>query len=431
MKYDRYLLNKTLTQTDGKLSYADSKYPDKLLPMWIADMDLPAPPAVIEALKSRVDHSIFGYTLPMIDDKRAIQKYLKEEIGKQTELDDVVILPGLVVALNLIARVAKRSGADGQAIMTNTPIYPPFLSAPGNQGVPIVTSPLKLGAKGAPEKYAYDLEDMYRRVKEFNAQNTTKVGWFYLCNPHNPVGRSFTKGELEEVAEFCRHFKLKVSSDEVHCDLVLKTSEGSADHISFESVWGSEDLISLFAPSKTFNLAGLGPSYAVIKDAKLRQQFKQAKKGIVPDLNILGLTAMTTVYTHPECQEYKKVLIKHLSSNYALVEKYLKPIQVLEHKMESTYLAFLNAKTLYAYREAQGLTNKVEGERRKTSASYEQLILDDFNIGFNAGSLFGVTQPDGNNLYADYVRLNFGCTREQLIEALSRLLGTQIVDEER
>lgn len=388
LKYDKYALNR-----DGPRAV----YRPRTLPMWIADMDFRAPPAVLKAIHERTNHGIFGYPAPTWQNKSSIKNYLFSRQGLKVASKSIVLLPGLVVALNLISRLASKRQLS---VMTAAPIYPPFLSAPRFADTSAFVSHLRYTEMN--NGWSYDFDHMRKLV--LNSRETTRpIGWFFLCNPHNPVGKVYSRGELEDLAEFCDRYDLNVCADEVHCDLIL---DESCEHIPFSSI-RDKGVITLHAPSKTYNLAGLTAAFAVITDDKLLHEFKIVKRGICADSNVLGITAMCAAYE--EGETWRRELVEYLRGNLKLLEESLKPLGVLEHDHKSTYLAWLNAEKLYSLKQNTKSTAEMK---------YADRVLMDFDIGLNPGEDFSDRPSD----YSKYVRLNFACPRSTLQEAISRML---------
>lgn len=353
-----------------------------VLPLWVADMDFTSPPAVLEALRRRVDHGIFGYARPVPPTVAAVVDAMAARYGWRIEPEWIVWLPGLVVGLNVAVQAFAR---PGDQVLSCTPVYPPFLTAPGNSGRETLAVPLALNT--AERRWEIDFDALERAV-------TPRTKVFLFCHPHNPVARAWRREELVRLAEFCLRHDIVLQSDEIHCDLVL---EPSLKHIPTASL-GPEiaaRTITFMAPSKTYNLPGLGTSFAVISDAKLRAQFVRATAGIVAEVNALGYTACEAAYRDSE--PWRQALLAYLRGNRDFLAESVArelPGVRLEAPLEATYLAWLNV-------EALGLADPV-GHFEKHGA------------GLSDGFFFG--SPRGK-----YVRLNFGCPRATLAEALRRM----------
>lgn len=353
-----------------------------VLPLWVADMDFESPPAIVAALQERVRHGIFGYARPVKATVDAVVAAMEERYGWKIEPAWIVWLPGLVVGLNVMAHAFAQPGEE---VLTLTPVYQPFMTAPRNAGRQSVTVPWVLNS-GAPA-WEVDWEALERAV-------TPQTKLFYLCNPHNPLARVWRRGELERLAEFCARHNLVLCSDEIHCDLIL---ERSLPHVPM-AVLSPEiaaRTVTLMAPSKTYNVPGLGTSIAIIPDAMRRARFLRATAGIVAEVTCLGFTACEAAYRSSE--PWRQALLDTLRGNrdYLLeaVARELPGVRV-EAPVEATYLLWLDVGGL-------GLEQPV--------AHFEK-----FGVGLSDGAIFGA--PKGT-----HVRLNFGCPRATLVEAISRL----------
>jgi len=356
------------------------KYAGKdILPLWVADMDFAAPPAVVDALHARVAHGVLGYAKPLPALAEATVAYCARRYGWPVDPSWLVWLPGLVTGLNVAARAL---GEEGDEILCATPVYPPFMSSPTNQRRRTVAVPMiKNGAR-----WEMDFAALERAI-------TPRSRAFFLCSPHNPVGRAFTRAELAQLADFCVRHHLVLVSDEIHCDLVLDDiAHVPTATLSPEIAARS---ITLMAPSKTYNVPGLGCSLAIIPDAALRTAFTRAANGIVPDANVLGLVACEAAFRQGE--PWRQELLAYLRGNRDLIEQTVASGQwpgVTMTHIEATYLAWLDISALR-------LPN--------AHAFFEQ-----HGLGFSDGAPFGAAPNT-------HVRLNFGCTRATLREALARL----------
>lgn len=346
-----------------------------VLPLWVADMDFAVPQAVQQALAERVAHGVFGYAEPGPGLVDAVQEHLLRRYGWAIEANWLVWLPGLVSGLNVACRAV---GEAGEGIFTATPIYPPFLSAPGLSGRQLHTQSLRQGE----QRWEWD----WAAVDAGWAANTR--AWL-LCHPHNPVGRAWEAEELLAIAERCERHDLVLISDEIHCDLMLV----DRPHIPAAAL--SPELarrtITLMAPSKTFNIPGLGCSFAVIADAGLRRRFRAAMAGIVPHVNVLGLVATEAAFRH--AQDWHAELLCLLREHAASVAATVADLPgVRMHPVEATYLAWLDVRGL------------------GWASPREQ--LEAAGLGLSDGGEFGAP---------GFVRLNFGCATATLTEALRRL----------
>ncbi len=372
---------------DTAISRADTdsqkwqKYAGRdVLPLWVADMDFKCAPAILDALHARVDHGLFGYARPAKSTVDAVVDAMERNYGWKIDAAWIVWLPGLVVGLNV---TAQAFAAPGEEVLTLSPVYPPFMTAPKNSARASVTVPFEL-SNGA---WTINWGALEQAV-------TPRTKLFYLCNPHNPLARVWRREELVRLADFCVRHDLVLCSDEIHCDLILDPSLPHIPTASLSPAIAARTL-TLMAPSKTYNVPGLGTSFAIISDPSLRARFVRASAGIVAEVNNLGYVACEAAYRDGE--PWRLALLAYLRGNrdllLATVARDLPGI-VLEAPIEATYLAWLNVSAL-------GLANPV--------AHFEQ-----HGVGLSEGSYFGARQ-------GDYVRINLGCTRATLTAALRRM----------
>ena len=372
----------TVPERRGTDSQKWQKYAGRdVLPLWVADMDFLSPPAVIAAVQARAAHGVFGYARPMKSSVDAFVNALAARYGWRVDPAWIVWLPGLVVGLNV---TAQAFASPGDEVLTVTPVYPPFMSAPKNSGRVSVQVPLLLDA--AAQRWEIDWAALEHAV-------TPRTKLFILCNPHNPVARVWRRDELGRLGEFCTRHNLVLCSDEIHCDLILDDLPHVPTAMLGDEV--ARRTITLMAPSKTYNIPGLGISIAIIPDAKLRTQFVRATAGIVAEVNPLAYTACEAAYRDSE--PWRQELLQYLRGNRDFLLDFVArelPGVTVEAPIEATYLAWLNVSALkladpVAHFESNG-------------------------VGLSEGAFFGM--PRGS-----HVRLNFGCTRATLTEALARM----------
>ncbi len=352
-----------------------------ILPMWVADMDFKSSPAIIAALQERVAQGIFGYARPVKSTVDAFVHALEQRYGWRIDPSWLVWLPGLVVGLNITAQAFAQLGEE---VLTLSPIYPPFMTAPKNSGRISVQVPLQLDA--SQPRWEIDWDALERAV-------TPKTKIFLLCNPHNPVARVWRRDELVRVGEFCVRHNLVLCSDEIHCDLILDDLPHIPTALLGEEI--ARRTITLMAPSKTYNVPGLGTSIAIIPDAQLRAQFVRASAGIMAEVTSLGFIACEAAYRDSE--PWRQALLKTLRGNRDFLINFVAkelPGVVIEAPIEATYLAWLNVSALK-------LADPI--------AHFEQ-----HGVGLSDGAYFG--SPRG-----EHIRINFGCPRATLTEALSRM----------
>lgn len=376
----------TPVERNGTDSEKWAKYTGRdILPLWVADMDFAAPPAIIDALQSRIAHGVFGYNQPTLSQTQAVVDYLARQFDYTIDPSWIVWLPGLVSGLNIACRAV---GAASDAVCTATPIYPPFLSAPKNAGRPLVTVPLVQ----EQNRWVWDFDVVDAALKK------TKTKLFLLCHPHNPTGRAWENDELQQITQLAKKHDLIICSDEIHNGLILSPHISPYhQHRLFASL--DEDIaqrtITLMAPSKTFNIPGLGAAFALIANPHLKKQFTAAMAGIVPHTNLLGMAALEAAFT--QCDAWHAALLDYLRNNAQRVERAIANIPGLAiHPIEATYLAWIDARELARQR---GITNLAK-------------YFEKHGLGLSDGAAFGAP---------GFVRLNFGTQRTILEEALRRL----------
>jgi cystathionine beta-lyase len=361
-------------------------YDEDILPLWVADMDFLSPKAMRDALHARIEHGVFGYGNEPKRLRELICARMENLYQWQITPEQIVFLPGLVSGLNLVAR---SSGEAGSGVLVNTPVYGPFRSAPGNQARVLQEAPLGVNHCQDAQGRSYLHYDLDIDALDAAVQPTTRL--FMFCNPHNPVGRAYTKPELDQLVDFCLRHNLEICSDETHSDLIL----GGKQHIPIASL--NADLaprsITLLAPSKTFNMPGLGCSMAIIPNRELRQRVQKTASGIIPHVNVLGFVAATAAYA--EGGPWLEALKEYLTSNRDLVFDFFKShLPAVEMtRPEATYLAWLDFR-------AYGIDNPFP------------FFRDHAKVALSSGASFG--DPS-------FARLNFGTTKAILQQALEQM----------
>jgi cysteine-S-conjugate beta-lyase len=367
----------TPTNRVGTDSQKWQKYAGRdVLPMWVADMDFKSSPAILAALHERVEHGIYGYARPTKATMDVMVAAMDSRYGWSIDPAWIVWLPGLVCGLNVTAQAFAEPGDE---VLTLAPIYPPFISAPKNSARVSVSVDLQL----KDGRWDIDWDALKAAV-------TPRTKLFLLCNPHNPVARVWRREELTRMGEFCVHHNLVLCSDEIHCDLILDDLPHIPTALLGEEI--ARRSITLMAPSKTYNVPGLGTSFAIIPDVGLRAKFVRATAGIVAEVNALGFTACEAAYRDSE--PWRQGLLAYLRGNRDLLLDFVArelPGVTIEAPIEATYLAWLNVREL-------GLKDPI--------AHFEA-----HGVGLSDGAFFGA--PKGY-----YVRINFGCTRSTLQESL-------------
>ena len=361
----------------GTNSLKWNKYKDQdIIPLWVADTDFMAPQGVIDALQQRVAHGVFGYSRPSPRLIELVIERMQQRYGWKIEPEWLLFMPGVVPGLNFGIKAWCR---PEQHVITPKPVYYPFLHAPEHNDRPVSYLPMQL------------VEDRWLPDFAMLEQQAQTADVLLLCNPHNPGGTVFTREELQRIADIAIRHYLIVISDEIHSDLLL---EPDAQHIPFASLSPEAAARSavLMAPSKTFNIAGLCSSFAIIPDSRLRFKLQQAMRGLMADNNLIGLVAAEAAYEHGD--EWLQAQIEYLRANRDLVEKTLGCLPGIKiAKLEATYLAWIDVSGL-------GMADPI--------AAFEA-----GGVGLSPGAQFG----DKN-----FVRLNFGCSRILLQQALDRMV---------
>ncbi|MCR5401297.1 MAG: pyridoxal phosphate-dependent aminotransferase [Treponema sp.] len=357
--------------------------PADVLSLWVADMDFPTSPAILEVLHNKIDHGIFGYSCLDEEFHQALAKWMKEEHNFTFERSQLVTTPGVVFA---ISSAIKAFTKEGEAVLIQTPVYYPFKNMIEANGRLTVTSSLyeKDG------KWQIDFEDFEKKIVENN------VKLFILCSPHNPVSRVWTKDELTRLAQICLKHKVIVFADEIHNDFVYEPNV----HTVFSTLSAeiAESSVISMSPSKTFNLAGLQFSTNFIKNPGLRAKFKaERNKTGYDEPSLMGLVAARAAYQggKPWLEELKK----HLLSNIDFVRSYLKEklpkARLIEP--EGTFLLWIDF-------SAYGLTD----------SELDNLIVNKAKVWLDRGTMFGA-EGDG------YQRINIATPQALLKEAIDRI----------
>jgi len=362
-------------------------YPEDVLPLWVADMDFMSPEPVQRALQAAVDHGVFGYPRGLHGAGTELPEYadviierMHDRYAWHIERQEVLFLPGIVVGLNVMGNMFRLQGGS---MVVQPPVYTPILTAPDTATLTRREAPLVCQPDGT---YAIDW-DLFATA--FQADTRA----FILCNPHNPVGRVFRRDELERMAEVCLKQDVVICSDEIHSDLIYRGNQ----HRPIASLAPeiAQQAITFIAPSKTFNMPGLQASIAIVQNAELRQRFQAARQNLVSGINALGLVAMRAAYS--EGQEWLDQLLIYLEANRDFLSDFvsseLPGLSML--KPEGTYLAWIDCHSA------------------NLEDSYK-FFLDHARVALSDGAIFG-TGGQG------FVRLNFGCPRATLEEALQRM----------
>lgn len=352
--------------------------PQDLLPMWVADMDFTAPPEVLADIQQTVAHGIFGYSAPKSDYYNTVIEWFNNHFGYRVQRNEIVTLPGVVYGL---AQAVRAFTLTGEAVMIQTPVYYPFYDVIRDNGRILVHNSL-IYHNG---EYSIDFEDFEQKIKDYG------VKLFILCSPHNPVGRVWTREELERVNDICVKYDIIIVSDEIHCDFTWN----GYSHTCFGLL--NENAIIATAPSKTFNLAGLQVSNLIIKNEEFRKKMKaEISRSGYSQLNTIGIVACQSAYAKGDV--WLKELKAYLEANIKTVREFLATrlpkIKLVEP--QAMYLLWLDF--------SQYELPQAELDRRVENAK----------LWLNSGTMFGA---EGKG----FQRINIACPKSVLIDALEKL----------
>jgi len=353
-----------------------------LLSLWVADMDFQSPKQVLNILQKRVEHGIFGYTGLTETYYNSIINWMKVSFGWEIEKDWIVTTPGIVPAINFTIQTFTEKH---DKIVVQTPVYYPFFSSIKNNERTLVINELIIKRN----RYEIDFTDLEDKLAD-------GAKMMILCSPHNPVSRVWQRDELEQIAKLCLKHNVLLISDEIHSDLVFKNYQ----HIPIPQISKeiADNSISMFAPSKTFNVAGLSMSYVIIPNEKIRVKFQKTMRNLgLHGGNLFGIEALEAAYRYGRNWLYE--LMEYIEKNYLFSRQFfleyipkIKPV-----KMEGTYLLWLDCREL-------GLTQ----------TELIDLFVNRAGLALNDGSSFG---ENGTG----FMRLNLGCSRKLLEQALNQL----------
>ncbi len=379
-------------RVDDRLAWSASKWEKyrgrDIIPLWVADMDFAAPPAVREALARHLAHGNFGYANPPRELAQELAEDYRQRYGWAIEPQWVVWLPGLVAGLNL---AVKACCAPGERVATFSPVYPPFLHAAEVQGRLPLNLPLRT-TNSAGTEFTIDFDALEQALGAPGA--TTRL--LLLCHPQNPIGRLFSHAELERLEDICARHDLTVCSDEVHADLIL---DGHTPHLPFARLMAERDparlahSITLHGPGKTYNLAGLGIAWAIIPDTALRQRFRKAMQKLVTEPVGLAYTALQATLLG-RSEDWRQALLAQLRENRDKVSTALDRMGLAHTHPQVTFLTWI---------DARGLAERVGNPAR---------WFEQHGVGMSDGGDFG--SPG-------YLRLNFALPPALLDEALARM----------
>lgn len=377
----------TVINRRGTNSYKwDIVKEEDVIPLWVADMDFKAAPAILEALKKRVEHGVFGYTLVPDSYYEAIINWFARRHNWQIDRSWIIYTTGVVPAVSC---AIKALTLPGEKVLIQTPDYNCFFSSIKNNGCEVAEN--ELVRRG--DSYEVDFEDFERQC----ADEKTTV--FLLCNPHNPAGRVWTKEELERMNDICLTHGVRVISDEIHCELVMPSHRFTP----FAAISDAcrDNSVVLNSPTKAFNIAGLQIANIICADPAMRRRIDRAVNiNEVCDVNPFGVVALQAAYN--ESEEWLDSLNHYIWGNYLALKEFIaKELPRLEvARLEGTYLAWVDIK-------ATGLTS---------DEAYEKLMKEG-RVYVNSGTMYGRRAGEG------YLRINLACPRATLLEGLKRMGG--------
>lgn len=367
----------------GSMSYKWDTTQPGVIPMWVADMDFKTAPCIIEALKRRVDHGIFGYVNVPDEYYEAVGNWFARRHGWVINPEHVIYTSGVVPAISACLKALTR---HGDRVIVMTPAYNCFFSSIRNNGCELSANQLKYH----PEGYTIDWDDLEVRASD------PKAKVMILCNPHNPSGRVWTRDELLRIAEICIRNDVFVISDEIHCELVY----GNAAYTSYATLGDeiTQRSVVCISPSKSFNIAGLQIANIVAPDKTVRAKIDRAiNDNEVCDVNPFGVTA--TIAAYNEGEEWLEELLRYIKGNIDYLNHFLQEklplLQVLP--LEGTYLAWIRC-----------IDTGMDGDR------LTQFLIENAHVRLNEGSMYG---PGGR----DFVRMNLACPRPVLAQALDSI----------
>lgn len=377
----------TVINRRGTNSYKwDIVKEEDVIPLWVADMDFKAAPAILEALKKRVEHGVFGYTLVPDSYYEAIINWFARRHNWQIDRSWIIYTTGVVPAVSC---AIKALTLPGEKVLIQTPDYNCFFSSIKNNGCKVAEN--ELVRRG--DSYEVDFEDFERQC----ADEKTTV--FLLCNPHNPAGRVWTKEELERMNDICLTHGVRVISDEIHCELVMPGHRFTP----FAAISDAcrDNSVVLNSPTKAFNIAGLQIANIICADPAMRRRIDRAVNiNEVCDVNPFGVVALQAAYN--ESEEWLDSLNHYIWGNYLALKEFIaKELPRLEvTRLEGTYLAWVDIK-------ATGLTS---------DEAYGKLMKEG-RVYVNSGTMYGRRAGEG------YLRINLACPRATLLEGLKRMGG--------
>lgn len=376
--------NETPNRRSNSNSIKWQFYPKDVLPMWVADMEFPAPKPILRALHKAVDHGVLGYEMP----SRALQETAASRMDKlyrwKVKPEAVVAVTGIVSGFSVAVRIAC---TPKKGVLVQTPVYNEFHEVKNNIGIPLLEAPLIKHVNGNILSYEIDWDIFEKQVK--------KAGMFLLCNPHNPLGIIFARKDLLKMAELCIRNNVLIVSDEIHSELMMGDNKFSP--LAKLSAEIAKHTITLISPSKTFNVAGLFCGFAIITDKDLRERFEKEVNHLRMHVGSLGLIAAQSAFSGA-CDGWLKELLRYLTGNRDFLVEYVTEYmpQVRLTIPAATYLGWLDF------------------TQTKIVGSPYEYFLKNAKVAASEGQIFG---ENGEG----HIRLNFGTSRKLLEQGLEQM----------
>jgi cysteine-S-conjugate beta-lyase len=353
-----------------------------VIPMWVADMDFNTPGFIVEALQKRLDHEIYGYSYRPPEYFQSIISWIRARHNWAIEKEWISFSPGIVPALNFCTLAFTQPGDN---IIVQPPVYFPFFSAAESHGRNLIYNRLTEN----DGKWSMDFDSLASGID-------SKTKMIIISNPHNPVGKVWSPEELTNLAEICLKNNIVIISDEIHCDLVLPGFTHTPLASLSEKI--AENTITLIAPSKTFNLAGLSTSSVIIQNPALRRSFNHVVDNLhVGNGNIFGTTASIAAYTHGH--QWLDSLLDYIDNNIEFVQDYCRKMipEIIPVQPEATYMIWLDCRKF-------GMSGK----------ELQNFFITKAGVGMNEGSTFG---PGGEG----FMRMNLGTTHQTVMKAMEQI----------
>jgi cystathionine beta-lyase len=353
-----------------------------VIPMWVADMDFNTPDFIVESLQKRLEHPIYGYSFRSTEYFQSMIRWIKSRHNWSVEKEWISFCPGIVPALNFCTLAFTQTGDN---IIVQPPVYFPFFSAAESHGRNLIYNRLT-ESEGT---WSMDFDSLARGID-------SKTKMIIISNPHNPVGRVWTPEELNRLADICLKHNIVIISDEIHCDLILPGFTHTPMASLSEEI--AENTVTLIAPSKTFNIAGLSTSSVIIQNPVLRKSFNRIVENLhIGNGNIFGNMASIAAYSHGH--EWLDSLLDYIDNNVEFVKNYCSKMipEIVPVQPEATYMIWLDCRKL-------GMSGK----------DLQNFFVTKAGVGMNEGSTFG---PGGEG----FMRMNLGATHQTVMRAMEQI----------